>query len=176
VTATLSPPLDDTDHVRGAVDAPLKLVMFGDFQCPYCAGAQRSIRRVRERLGDELRFVFRHLPIPELHPMARASAEASEAAAAQWRFWEYHDALYAAQARLSDRELLVIARDLGLDADRLQREVEGGRWAARVDRDVQSSRASGARGTPTFFVNGRRHEDVYDAGTLVAALTAGVRG
>jgi protein-disulfide isomerase len=148
--------------------------MFGDFQCPYCMAAQRVIRRVRERLGDELRFAFRHLPIVERHPMAQASAEASEAAAAQWRFWEYHDGLFAAQNRLSNRELVVIARALDLDADRLSREVEGRRWQARVERDVESARASGARGTPTFFVNGRLHDDVYDAGTLIAALTAGV--
>jgi protein-disulfide isomerase len=176
VSGTLSPPLDDSDHVRGPADAPLELVMFGDFQCPYCMGAQRGLRRVRERLGDELRFVFRHLPIPELHPMARAAAEASEAAAAQWRFWEYHDALYERQNRLSERELSAIARDLGLDADRLAREVEGGRWAARVERDLESARTSGVSGTPTFFVNGRRHDDVYDAGTLIAALTAAVPG
>src|SRR5687768_2468346 len=121
--------------------------MFGDFQCPYCMAAQRVVRRVRERLGDDLRFVLRHLPIRELHPMARPAAEASEAAAAQWRFWEYHDALYERQNRLSDRELGAIARDIGLDADRLAREVEGGRWAPRVERDLDSARASGARGT-----------------------------
>ena len=162
--------------MRGSADAPLEFVMFGDFQCPYCMGADLSLRRVRRRLGDELRFVFRHLPIPELHPVARAAAEASEAAAAQWRFWEYHDALFAAQNRLSDRELVVIARTLGLDADRVAGEVEGRRWEARVERDVESGRVGGARGTPTFFVNGRLHDDVYDAGTLIAALTAGVPG
>src|SRR5215467_14124116 len=93
----LSPPLEDVDHVRGGRGAPLQLVMFGDFQCPFCLGAQKSLRRVRERLGERLLFGFRHLPIPEKHPLAMSAAEASEAAAAQGEFWEYHDALYASQ-------------------------------------------------------------------------------
>jgi protein-disulfide isomerase len=173
LAATLSPPLDESDHVRGSADAPLALVMFGDFQCPYCLAAQGVVRRVRERLGDRLRFAFRHLPIPERHPMAWAAAEASEAAGAQGRFWEFHDAAYAAQQRLSDGELLAIARSLGLEADRFARELEEGRWRGRVERDVQSATAGGVRGTPAFFVNGVRHDDVYDAGTLVAALGAG---
>lgn len=166
----LIPPLEPLDHLRGAPDAPLELVMFGDFQCPYCLAAQSVVRRVRERLGEELRFAFRHLPIVERHPMAQAAAEASEAAAAQGRFWECHDALYAAQPRLSDRELLAIAQALDLDADRFAEDLAQGRHRDRVARDVRSAAASGAGGTPTFFVNGRRHDDVYDAGTLVAVL------
>jgi protein-disulfide isomerase len=171
VPDVLIPPLEPLDHVRGNADAPLELVMFGDFQCPYCLAAQAVVRRVRERLGERLRFAFRHLPISERHPMAQAAAEASEAAAAQGRFWEYHDALYVAQPRLSDRELLAIARALDLDADRLAQELADGTHRERVARDVRSAQDSGATGTPTFFVNGRRHDDVYDAGTLVAALS-----
>jgi protein-disulfide isomerase len=174
VPDVLIPPLEPLDHVRGdpaPPTPPRELTMFGDFQCPYCLAAQAVVRRVRERLGDELRFAFRHLPIAERHPIAQAAAEASEAAAAQGRFWECHDALYAAQPRLSDRELLAIARALELDAERVERELADGTHRARVARDVESARRSGATGTPTFFVNGRRHDDVYDAGTLVAALT-----
>src|SRR3954452_4175329 len=128
--------------------------MYGDFQCPYCLAAQSVLRRVRQRLGGRLRYAFRHLPIAEKHPMARASAEASEAAAAQGAFWPYHDALYTAQSRLSDRELVVIADDLELDAERLEREVRDRRWADRVERDLVSAMRAGAQGTPTFFVNG----------------------
>jgi protein-disulfide isomerase len=171
VGGTLSPVLDGADHVRGAAGAPLELVMFGDFQCPYCLGAQSVVRRVRDRLGDRLRFAFRHLPIGERHPLAHAAAEASEAAAAQDRFWEYHDALYAAQSRLSGPLLLALARELRLDADRFASELEDGRWRERVARDVRSAQASGARGTPAFFVNGRLHDGAFDAGSLVAALT-----
>jgi Na+:H+ antiporter, NhaA family len=166
----LDPPLEDLDHVLGPAEAPLELVMYGDFQCPYCLAAQSILRRVRDRLDGRLRYAFRHLPIADKHPMARASAEASEAAAAQGAFWEYHDALYTAQSRLSDRELVVIAEDLGLDAGRLEREVREGRWAGRVERDLASALRGGAQGTPTFFVNGVRYADVYDAGSLVAAL------
>jgi Na+:H+ antiporter, NhaA family len=172
VPDVLTPPLEPIDHLRGERDAPLELVMFGDFQCPYCLAAQAVLRRVRERLGERLRFAFRHLPIVERHPLAQAAAEASEAAAAQGRFWECHDALFAAQLRLSEKELLAIARSLGLDAEQVAQELESGRHRARVARDLASARGSGATGTPTFFVGGRRHDDVYDAGTLVAALEA----
>ncbi len=167
----LLPPLDETDHVKGPPEAPLELVMFGDFQCPYCLAAPSVLRRVFERVEQPLRFAFRHLPVTERHPLAEVAAEASEAAAAQGRFWEFHDAVYAAQSRLTEPAVLItIAREIGLDADLVVRELEEGRWRPRVERDVRSAERSGAAGTPTFFVNGSRHDDVYDAGTLVAAL------
>ena len=144
--------------------------MFGDFQCPFCLGAQSVLRRVRERLGDELLFAFRHLPIPERHPLAPLAAEASEAAAAQGRFWEYHDALFAAQPKLSEETILAVARDLGLDAERMAAELEAGAWRERVARDLAAAQASGATGTPTFFVNGVRHHGAYDASSLVEEL------
>ena len=166
----LSPPLEDIDHTRGAPEAPLQLVMFGDFQCPFCLGAQSVLRRVRERLGDQLLFGFRHLPIPERHPLAPLAAEASEAAAAQGSFWEYHDALYANQPKLSRETILEVAGDLGLDVDRVTAEIESGAHRDRIARDIASAEASGATGTPTFFVNGKRFFGAYDAGSLVEAL------
>ncbi len=172
--SALTPPLDETDHVRGHADAPLELVMFGDFQCPYCLASLAVLRRVFERVEQPLRFAFRHLPVVERHPLAGVAAEASEAAAAQGRFWEFHDALYAAQPRLTVASVVFeVARDTGLDVARVVREVDEGRWRERVERDVRSAEASGARGTPTFFVNGRLHEDAYDAGSLLAALESG---
>lgn len=168
----LSPPLEEADHVRGEPGAPLELVMFGDFQCPFCLGAQKSLRRVRERLGERLLFGFRHLPIPERHPLAMEAAEASEAAAAQGRFWEYHDALYAAQPKLSRETMLEVGRDLGLDAERIVMELDSGAHRERIDRDLVSAEASGATGTPTFFVNGERFFGAYDASSLVEALEA----
>jgi len=170
VDELLSPPLEDLDHVRGERGAPLELVMFGDFQCPFCLGAQSVLRRVRERLGDRLVLGFRHLPIPERHPLAPEAAEASEAAAAQGRFWEYHDALYAAQPKLSRETMLAVGRELGLDAERIAADLDSGAHRARVERDVASAGASGATGTPTFFVNGKRHFGAYDASSLVEAL------
>lgn len=146
--------------------------MFGDFQCPFCLGAQSVLRRVRDRLGDRLHLAFRHLPIPERHPLAPLAAEASEAAAAQGRFWDYHDALYAAQPRLAEGTMLEVAGELGLDTERMEVEVESGAWRERVGRDLASAEQSGASGTPTFFVNGRRHDASYDASSLVEALSA----
>jgi Na+:H+ antiporter, NhaA family len=168
----LTPPLEEIDHIRGEPGAPLELVMFGDFQCPFCLGAQSVLRRVRERLDGRLLFAFRHLPIPERHPLAPMAAEVSEAAAAQGSFWEFHDALFAAQPKLSLETALAVGRDLGLDAGRMEAEVESGAWAERVERDRRSAQESGATGTPTFFVNGRRHFGAYDASSLVDALEA----
>jgi len=173
VSELLSPSLEEIDHVRGEAGAPLELVMFGDFQCPFCLGAQKSLRRARERLGEELLFGFRHLPIPEKHPLAMEAAEASEAAAAQGRFWEYHDALYPSQPKLSRETMLELGRELGLDADRIATEIDAGVHRDRIARDLASAAASGATGTPTFFVNGERFYGAYDASSLVEALQAG---
>jgi Na+:H+ antiporter, NhaA family len=172
VAALLDPPLGPGDHVSGPADAPFELVMYGDFQCPYCTAAQGPVRRVRERLGDELRFAFRHFPIEELHPDARRAAEASEAAAARGAFWEMHDALYASGGRLREDEIVATAKGLGLDAERLRAELRAGAHAARVQRDRESGERSGVTGTPGFFANGRLVEGAFDAGSLVEALSA----
>jgi protein-disulfide isomerase len=174
VTGLLDPPRVPDDHVAGDPGAPLELVMYGDFECPYCAAAQSILARVRARLGDELVFVFRHMPNEEIHPHARHAAEAAEAAAAQGAFWPMHDALYAGRGRLTDRDLVAHARGLGLDADRIDAELRDGVHAARVQRDLEAGLRTGVTGTPGFFVNGRLHEGAYDAGSLVAALR-GVR-
>ena len=144
--------------------------MFGDFQCPFCLGAQSVLRRVHERLGDRLLFAFRHLPIPERHPLARLAAEASEAAAAQGRFWEYHDALYGAQPKLSRETMLQLGRELGLDAERMAAEIDSGEHRPRVERDLDSAERSGANGTPSFYVNGVHFFGAYDARSLAEAL------
>jgi protein-disulfide isomerase len=170
VDERLSPPLEDADHIRGERSASLELVMFGDFQCPFCLGAQSVLRRVRERLDDRLVFAFRHLPIPERHPLAPLAAEASEAAAAQGRFWEYHDALFRAQPKLSRETMLEVGSDLGLDADRMAAEIDSEAHRERIARDIDSAAKSGATGTPTFFVNGTRLFGAYDASSLVEAL------
>jgi protein-disulfide isomerase len=172
VDDTLTPRLDETDHLRGDLGRPLELVMFGDFQCPFCLGAQSVLRRVHERLGDRLVFAFRHLPIPERHPLAPLTAQASEGAAAQGRFWEYHDALFAAQPKLSRETMLAVAVDLGLDAERIAAEIDSGAHRPRIERDLASAEASGATGTPSFFVNGVRLFGAYDASSLVEALEA----
>ena len=166
----LSPPLEDVDHIRGERGAKLELVMFGDFQCPFCLGAQSILRRLHDRLGDRMVFAFRHLPIPEKHPLAPMAAQASEAAGAQGKFWEYHDGLFAAQPRLSRETMIAVGRDLGLDAERLAAEIDAEAYSERVERDLASAAASGASGTPTFFANGVHHFGAYDASSLIEAL------
>ena len=169
----LDPPLGAADHVAGDPEAPYELVMYGDFECPYCAASQSILARVRGRLGDDLRFAFRHFPLDEVHPHARHAAEASEAAAAQDAFWPMHDALYAARGRLTDRDLVAHAEGLGLDAGRVAAELDSHAHAARVAADLESARRAGLTGTPAFYVNGRFFEQTYDAGSLVAALRGG---
>jgi NhaA family Na+:H+ antiporter len=168
----LTPPVDSTDHVAGPPDAPLELVMYGDFQCPYCTAAQSIVRRVRDRLDGRLRFVFRHLPLTEVHPDAQRAAEAAEAAAAQGSFWAMHDALYANGGRFGEPDLAALADRLGLDVERFRAELSSGGHAARVARDADPARAAGLSATPSFFVNGERHEESFDAGSLVEALTS----
>jgi protein-disulfide isomerase len=172
VTSTL-PPLGPDDHVEGPPDAPLELVMYGDFQCPYCAASQSIVRRVRDRLDGRLRFAFRHMPLHDVHPAAQLAAEASEAAASQGAFWPMHDRLYAARGKLDFEDLVAHAAALGLDAERVRRELSDGTHAGRVARDEQSAHAAGVKGTPAFFANGVLHEGSFDAGSLVEALENG---
>ncbi|MGY1682326.1 Na+/H+ antiporter NhaA [Geodermatophilus sp. SYSU D01176] len=169
----LDPPVDvDRDHVRGPVDAPLTLVEYGDFECPFCGRATGTVEELRARFGDRLRYVFRHVPLVDVHPHARLAAEAAEAAGAQGRFWEMHDRLFAGQDRLLPTDLLEHAAAAGLDVPRFARDLGAGRFARRVEEDVESAEASGVTGTPTFFVNGRRHTGPFDTDSLAAALAA----
>jgi NhaA family Na+:H+ antiporter len=171
----LDTPVDpERDHILGPDDAPLELVEYGDFQCPFCGRATGVVDTLRERFGDELRYVFRHLPLSDVHPDAALAAEAAEAAGAQGAFWEMHDRLFAHQDQLEPADLLDHATALRLDVQRFARELGNGAHAARVRADAASAQASGAEGTPTFFVNGHRQIGRYDEEALAAALT-GVR-
>jgi NhaA family Na+:H+ antiporter len=166
------PPLNADDHIAGPADAPLELIMYGDFQCPYCSASQSIVARVRKRLDGRLRFAFRHLPLHEVHPDAERAAEASEAAAAQGKFWEMHDALYVNGGRFSFEDLAEVAGRLGLDVERFRAELIDGAYAGRVERDAEGARAAGIAATPAFIVNGVHHTESFDAGSLVDALTA----
>ncbi|RBY83581.1 Na+/H+ antiporter NhaA [Geodermatophilus sp. TF02-6] len=169
----LDPPVDPArDHVRGPADAPLTLVEYGDFECPFCGRATGTVEELRARFGDRLRYVFRHVPLVDVHPHAELAAEASEAAAAQDRFWDMHDRLFDTQDRLTASDLLDSAAAIGLDVQRFARDLGSGRYARRVQEDVASAEASGVAGTPTFFVGGRRHTGPYDTDTLAAELLA----
>ncbi|MCZ2838077.1 Na+/H+ antiporter NhaA [Modestobacter sp. VKM Ac-2985] len=169
----LDPPVDPAlDHLRGRVDAPLTLVEYGDVECPFCGRATGVVEELRHRFGDDLRYVFRHLPLPDVHPHAELAAEATEAAGAQGAFWTMHDRLFAHQDQLEADQLLDHAAALGLDLGRFAAELGSGAHAARVRADVVGAEASGARGTPTFFVNGVGHDGPTTTESLAAALVA----
>ncbi|MDV3222292.1 Na+/H+ antiporter NhaA [Intrasporangium sp.] len=169
----LDRPVDpERDHIRGSAMAPLTLVEYADFECPFCGRATGTVKEVREHFGDDLRYVMRHLPLPDVHPHAELAAAAAEAAGAQGRFWEMHDLLFEHQGALEIEDLAGYAGDLALDVERFLREIDEQVHEERVREDVMSAEASGARGTPTFFVGERRHVGAYDARTLIAALEA----
>jgi Na+/H+ antiporter NhaA len=162
----------DHDHIRGPEDAPVTLVEYGDFECTYCGQAERVIRELLASYGDDIRYVWRHLPLNDVHPSAQLAAEASEAAAAQGRFWDMYDTLLSHQGELGPRDLARYAADLGLDVDRFRDDLRRREHAARISEDVSSADESGVSGTPTFFINGRRHYGVYDIDTLTEAVKA----
>ncbi|MEA2157881.1 MAG: hypothetical protein QOD66_261 [Solirubrobacteraceae bacterium] len=163
------------DHVRGPDGATVTLVEYGDFECPYCGQAESAIREVLGKFGDELRYVWRHLPLNDVHPRAQLAAEAAEAAAAQGRFWEMHDLLLARQEELTARDIGDYAEQLGLDVDRFWDEVRRHQYSGRVAEDVATADSSGVSGTPSFFINGRRYQGAYDSGTLEAVVRAARR-
>ena len=167
----LAVPVDeDRDHIQGPADAPVTLVEYGDYECPYCGAAYPIVKELQGRMGERLRFVFRNFPITTSHPHAELAAEAAEAAAAQSGFWEMHDLLYENQRRLTDQDLHAYAEQLGLDLDLFDRELAEHVHAPRVREDFMSGVRSGVNGTPSFYVNGARHDDSYDLETLLAAL------
>jgi len=171
IVEDLTPPVDpDRDHWRGGARAAVTLVEYGDYQCPYSRLAFRAIQQLEQQLGGQLRFVFRHLPLTRIHPHALAAAHLAEAAALQGRFWPMHELLFGHQRALEDADLWGYADQLGLDHGRLGVDLDGRTVWQRVQVDADSALESGARGTPTLFINGRRHLAGYDEATLGAAL------
>jgi Na+/H+ antiporter NhaA len=168
----LAAPVDPgRDHIRGPEDAPITVVEYGDFECPYCGQAEPVIRELLAGHGD-VRYVWRHLPLGDVHAQAQLAAQAAEAAAEQGAFWEMHDLLFQHQDALQPRDLVRYAGELGLDLDRFRDGLRRDTGAARVTEDVDSADLSGVSGTPTFFINGRRHYGAYDIATLSAAVAA----
>jgi protein-disulfide isomerase len=165
-------PVSERDHIQGRADAPSQLVEYGDFECPYCGAAYSVVKQVQAAMGEQLAFVFRHFPLSNVHPHALKAAEASEAAAAQGAFWEMHDMLFEHQDALDEPVLLGYAGALGLEVDRFTWELSRDVHAPRVNDDFRSGILSGVNGTPTFFINGLRHDGRSDAQSLLAALAA----
>jgi Na+/H+ antiporter NhaA len=169
----LDPPVDPRrDHMLGPADAPLTLVEYGDYECPFCGAATNAVHELRERFGDELRYVFRHLPLADVHPHSELAAQAAEAAAAQGKFWEMHERLFDHQEQLQLEDLISYAGNIGLDVEEFTEAISEGRHEDRVVEDSAGGDALGPAGTPTFFVGGRRYTGPPDADSLAAALEA----
>jgi Na+/H+ antiporter NhaA len=160
----------DRDHIRGSDTAVVTVVEYGDYECPYCGQAEGVIRDLLDSFGHQLRYVWRHLPLNDVHTYAQTAAEAAEAAGGQSRFWDMHDSLLGNQDRLGFTDLIDRARTIDLDVERFEDDLRSRRYAPRVAEDVVSADESGVAGTPTFFINGRRHYGAYDLPTLTAAV------
>lgn len=167
---SLTVPVSANDHAQGAADAPVTLVEYGDYQCPYCGAAYGVVKSVQKTLGNKLRFVFRNFPLNQAHPMAELAAEAAEAAGAQGKFWEMHDALYENQNELGQELIEALAERLQLDAARFEADLEGRKFQPRVKHDFMGGVRSGVNGTPGFFINGERYDDSWDEEALSAAV------
>jgi protein-disulfide isomerase len=165
---SLTLPVAGRDHIQGSIDAPILLLEYGDYECPYCGSTYPIIKAIQERLGERLCFAFRNFPLVNSHPHAQHAAEAAEAAGAQGKFWEMHDLLFENQTALEDEDIIQYATTLGLDAGRVMSEISSGAHTARVREDFRGGARGGVNGTPTLFINGVRHEGSPDE--LLAAL------
>ncbi len=168
--ANLTVPVGPRDHVQGPPTAPVTLLEYGDYECPYCGLAHPIVKQIQWQLGDQLCFVFRHFPLSTIHPHAEHAAEAAEAAGAQGKFWQMHDMLFEHQQALDDVHLIEYASSLNLDLARFRSDLMAHTYAGRVREDFMSGVRSGVNGTPTFFINGQRHNGPFDLAILLAAL------
>jgi formate-nitrite transporter family protein len=168
------PQVTADDHVRGSAEAPVTLVEYGDYECPYCRGAARDVHLLLDRYPDMVRFVFRNFPIPQLHPDAERAAEAAEAAAAQGQFWEMYELLLQPSSHLDMDSLVTYADLIGLDIARFRSDLASHAYAARIERDVQEGIRNGVNATPKFYVDGRRIDGKVPLEGLVDAVHAAV--
>ena len=159
-----------SDHVRGSINAPITLVEYGDYECPYTGLAYPIIKEIMKQLGDKIYIVFRNVPRNDIHPHAQAAAEAAEAAAAQDKFWQMHDYLFEHQKALDYNHLLEYAQKVGLDIDRFKKEMSGHIYASLINESLRNGIDSGVEGTPTFFLNGVHYEDSWDLDTFSNVL------
>ena len=158
------------DHVQGDANAPVVLVEYGDYQCPHCGHAYPIVKRVQKHFGERLAFVFRNFPLNEIHPEAEGAAEAAEFAGTRDRFWEMHDGIFENQEELGGEMLVQLAESLKLPEQGVDRSPGGGEFTARVKKDFLGGVRSGVNGTPTFFINGERHDGAFEYEDLVAAI------
>ncbi|MGH9318594.1 MAG: DsbA family protein [Vicinamibacteria bacterium] len=170
ISRLVLPVREDRDHILGPPNAPVTLLEYGDYECPSCGAAHPQVKRVRRLMGDRLRFVYRHFPLANIHPQADRAAEAAEAAGAQGHYWAIHDRFFEHQDALGPRDLLAHAEAVGLDPQRFAAELSSGVHLPKVREDFLNGVRSGVNGTPTFFIDGVRHDGGYDAESLIEAL------
>jgi protein-disulfide isomerase len=170
MSTRLVPPLSDRDHVIGPPDAPVTLVEYGDYECPYCGMAFPIVSSIIQQMGDGLRFGYRHFPLTRLHPHAEHAAEMAEAVGSRGKFWPMHSLLFQNQHALDDEDLLAYAARLGIPPEWAASALASHTFAERVRADFMSGVRSGVNGTPTFFINGVRHDGPWDEPTLLEAL------
>ena len=168
--SVLTVPVSDRDHIRGRKDAAITLLEYGDYECPHCGTAFFLVEQLRQDLGDEMRFVYRHFPLTQIHPYAELSAEAAEAAGVQGNFWEMHDILFGHQDALDEANLIQYILSLGLDPMWFRRVLASHKFAYRIREDVISGTRSGVNGTPTFFINDVRYDGPREYEVMLAAL------
>ena len=159
-----------SDHIRGSINAPITIVEYGDYECPYTGMAYPIIKELMKQFGEQIYFVFRNFPLNDIHPHAQHAAEAAEAAAAQDKFWQMHDYLFEHQKALDDRHLLDYAQKVGLDVDKFRSEMSGHIYAPLVNKSLKSGIDSGVGCTSTFFINGQHYEDSYDFDTFTSFI------
>ena len=174
IVKLILPVTSNRDHIQGSSNAPVTLVEYGDYECPYCGQAYPMIKKVKRHLGNKLRFVFRNFPLTEIHPHAQHAAEAAEAAAVQGRFWEMHDYLYEHQQALDDKYLEKYADNLGLNLTKFNIDMSSHAHAGRIREDFLSGVRSGVNGTPTFYINEIRYNGSLDLETLLEALRSAI--
>ncbi len=166
----LSVPPSERDRIEGAIDAPIVLVEYGDYQCPDCGEVHRMIKAIQQQLGNRLGFVFRHFPQASIHPQAQKAAEAAEAAAAHGQFWQMHDTLFEHQQALDNGYLVEYANELGLDIPQFLQALWKHVYTERINEDIESGLRSGVTTTPTLFINGIRYNDTWNLESLLAAI------
>jgi protein-disulfide isomerase len=167
---SLKPPVSEKDHLQAETTAPIELLEYGDYQCPHCGRAYPIIKSIQKKMGDKLKFVFRNFPLAESHPYAINAAIATEAAAAQGKFWEMHDIVFEHQRDLSDTALVKLAKQIGLDIEQFENDFDRQQTQDKVETDFESGVRSGVNGTPAFFINGKKYNDSWEEEVLLEYL------
>lgn len=168
---TLSIPVGDYDHIQGAADAPLTLVEYGDYQCPYCGQAYPIVKQLQQHFGDKMRFVFRDFPLSDIHQFAMGAAEAAQIAGDYNKFWDMHDKIYENQDAIDKAHLVQYASDMGIDSHEFKSKLDSGEKQSKIKKEFVSGAESGVNGTPSFFINGVKYNGSWDFESLKDVLT-----